>query len=78
MVYLLAALFPPLTLPRCRNARQAVICLVLLVGAIVGVESGVLSEPLPALLSWWMVLLAVGAVPQRRATARAEQGEGFC
>jgi hypothetical protein len=71
MVYLLAALFPPLTLLWCRKPWQALLSFVLFIGVIVGVGSGVLSEPLPTLLGWWMVLSAVGAVAQRRAPGRA-------
>jgi hypothetical protein len=31
----------------------------------------VLREPLPTLLGWWMILLALGAVARRRAPGRA-------
>jgi hypothetical protein len=71
VIYLLAALFPPLTLLWCGKPWQALLTLAVFVGLIAGVGSGVLREPLPTLLGWWMVLLAVGVVAKRRAVGRA-------
>ena len=71
MPYLLAALCPPLALLWCRKPWQALLSLLLLLGAIAGAGSGALGEPLPTLLGWGVVLWAVGAVAQRRVTGRA-------
>jgi hypothetical protein len=71
VVYVLAALFPPLTLLWCGRPWLALLTLAVLIGLVVGVGSGVLREPLPTLLAGWMILLAVGAVARRRAGGRA-------
>jgi len=71
VVYLLAALFPPLTLLWCGRPWLALLTLAVFVGLIAGVGSGVLREPLPTLAAWWIILLAVGTVAKRRAVGRA-------
>jgi hypothetical protein len=71
VIYLLAALCPPLALLWCRKPWQALLNLLLLLGLAVAASMKVLPDPLLAAAAVVGVLWPIGVVAAQRAPGRA-------